>query len=780
MILFNLKSTFRNIARRPLFFIINIFGLSVGIACVTFISVYIFNEIGYDQFHDNAGKIYRIEGKVQSQSLPITPAPMAKWCEENFNEIESITRIFHPFFKTYNYVTIGKHSFRVKEPLFIDPDFFDIFSFDILQGNPKSNFLDKKSIVLSKTLAEKIFPNEDAVGKTVKYNGKELHTIVGIIEDSPSNSSIKFDVLLPFASFEIYNGFDLDNWFNSAYHTILLSSSKPKIISDKINKLMKNQIEANEIDYSLTLFTDIHFSSEAQYDKLILRGSKTQLTIFLLIAISILSLAIFNFINMSVASSSLKMKEMGIRKVEGASKYTLIKKYIADSVVISLISTLIATVFIVFLFPEFNQLLQNQIPIQQIFNFKFFALLSIIGLITGIIAGLYPALKFTRKSTLVLLKTNQTGSSNTSKWKGGLVVLQFVISVSLIITTIFLYKQMVFLQSKNLGFDKEQILNIPLTDNLLSKREVLQQGLNDIPGVISTCLSDCLPGQIYSNWRFTINVNGEQQDIDVNHCQVSSEFVQTLGLEIVNGRNFKNYSADKNCYLVNESFIKKFGISSPFDICLHDNEVIGIVKDFNYTSLHQTIEPLVIKYSNYNSQLSIRLAKNSISQIENIKQQIKNVFVNVDPDVHMEVQFLNSLLEKQYQKELKALTLVSYFSVLAILISCLGLLAITFLSINNRIKEVGIRKVNGAGKLDILLMLNKDFLKWVIIAFVLACPIVYYAMNKWLQNFAYKTELSWWIFALAGIIAMGIALLTVSWQSWRAARRNPVESLRYE
>ena len=768
-------------ARRPLFFIINIFGLSIGIACVTFISLYIFNEIEYDQFHENANKIYRVEAKHPSFKLAVTPAPFSQWCKDNFSEVECITRIYRSFHVTNNYVVKNNNTIQVKKALFVDPGFFNVFSFDIIHGNPKNSFLDKNSIVVSESLANKIFPHEDPLGKTLKYNGKEMHTIVGIIEDTPSNSSIQYDVLLPFACFETYNSYPLDNWFNFAYQTLLVSNSNPEQIGTKINQLIKSQInEHNEFTYYLTSFTDIHFSPESQNDQIFLRGSKAQLTIFLLIAISILGLAIFNFINMSVALSSLKMKEMGIRKVEGASKHTLIKSFIADSVIISLFATIIATILIIALFPKFNLLIQNPIPLHQIFQIKYFALLLAIGLFTGFLAGLYPALKFTGKSTLVLLKANKTGNSNTGKWKGGLVVLQFSISVALIISTIFLYKQMVFLQNKNLGFDKEQILNIPLSDNLLKKTDVLQEELKDIPGALSTCLSDILPGQAYSNWRFTINVNGEEKKIDVNHCQVSSEFVKTLGLKIVSGRDFINNSTDKDCYIINESFIKTYGITDPFAIKLHDKEVLGVVKNFNYNSLHQTIEPLVIRCSNYNKQLSVRLASNSISQIEDLKQKIEGVIAKVDSDVHVELQFMNSLLEKQYEKELKALTLVGYFSILAILISCLGLLAITLLSINNRVKEVGIRKVNGANKLDVLLMLNKDFLKWVLIAFILACPIAWYVMNKWLQNFAYKTELSWWIFALAGIIAVGIALLTVSWQSWRAALRNPVESLRYE
>ena len=781
MFFYDLKSTYRNIVSKPLFFIVNILGLSAGITCVAFISLYIFNEIQYDKFHEKHENIYRIEGKIKSQSFPITPAPLANWCDENFSEIEFSSRIYYPFFESFNYLTYNENTIQVEEPLFVDPDFFEIFSFDIILGDPKAKFLDKYSIILTKSLAEKIFPNENPVGKTIKYNGKNFHTIVAIVKDPPSNSSIKFDILLSFSCFEEYNQFDLDNWFNSAYHTLIVCNTNPDILCDKINQLINNQIKDNEVTYSLNPFDDIHFSQESQYDKLLIRGNKTQLIVFLLIALSILFLAIFNFLNMSIALSSLKMKEMGISKVIGASRLTLIKKYIIDSVSVSLLAALIATALIIILFQPFNNLLQNQILLSQVLQFRFIIWLFLIGIFTGIIAGLYPALIFTKNSTIILLKANKSGKTTLGKWKGSLVVFQFITSIVLIITTIFLYKQMDFLQTKKLGFEKDYILNVPLTDNLINTKSVLQENLSDIPGVISTCFSDALPGQVYSQWRFNVNIKGVKQDIDVNHCQVSAEFVKTLGLNLTMGRDFDTQRlSDKNCYIVNEAFLKSLDLSDPFDIRLSDKKILGVVKDFNYNSLHQNIAPLVIRFSDFNNQLSVRIAPSSFANIKKFKKRLRNVINKIDPDVHVEIQFLNSQIEKLYKKEIKASRLVTYFSILAIIISCLGLLAMTLLTINSRTKEIGIRKVNGAKTYEIMTMLNKEFVKWVAIAFVIACPIAWYVMHKWLENFAYKTELSWWIFALAGIIAMGIALLTVSFQSWRAATRNPVESLRYE
>ena len=590
---------------------------------------------------------------------------------------------------------------------------------------------------------------------------------------------MEFDMLMPF---DAVHEFDLNNWNNSAYQTFIQTKTKQVGLIEKINQTFKKQFPENEFLYSFTPLTEIHFVSGSNYDMVFRHGNKSELLLFLLVAIGILIIAIINFINLSFAVSSLQIKGSGIRKIEGASRMNILLHYITESALLGLLSAVIAGVLVNLLFPFFNNLLYSPIenPLKQ--NPSFLLGLIGLGLLTGILAGLFPALKFSSIPVIKVFRSKQSNAIQSGNWRNSLIVFQFAVSITLIISTIFLNRQMNFIQTHALGFDKEQVLYIPLSNDLKQKMDIIKEEVTGIAGVSDVASCDFIPGQAYSQWRLDIKGGGEEKTIDSYHTRVSSKYVETMGLELVSGRNFESSDkADEKNYLVNEAFVKEFGIANPLEETIYNSKIVGVVKDFNFGSLHQKVAPLAIQLSDeQNTTLLIRGNAKNAASVSNLVASIRNTVLHDLPDAYVEVKFMEQQMENQYRKESKTTQLLNYFTFFAIFISCLGLFALAVFTIRQRTKEIGIRKVNGAKTSEVMVLLNRDFVKWVAIAFIIATPIAYYAMNKWLENFAYKTTLSWWIFALAGLLALGIALLTVSWQSWKAATRNPVEALRYE
>jgi len=777
------KPIFRGIRRQKLTTFINLMGLSIGLSLVMLIVVYLKNELQTDKFHQNAKNIYRVESEVQSKIYPLTAGPMAEWLKNDFPDIEQSARIFSPFFKTLSYVTVNNQSFEIKKPVFVDPSFFRIFSFPVVSGNIDNNFNNKHAVVLTEAMSRKLFGKDDAVGKTLNFCGKSLLTVTAVLKELPANSSINFELLLPFASFNDYNSFDLTSWERLTYQTIVVSKSDPKLLGNLINKKIKEQFPEKDFIYSLIPFSSIYFAQGSAYDIIFRHEGKASLYLFMIVAICILLIAVINFVNLTVATSSLRVKENGIRKVEGASWIQLSGQFIAETVLISFLAAIIAALLIELLFPLFTIFLNNSPEHFQIRQPWFYCGLAGISLFTGIIAGAYPAFKFSRISTIAILQSKSFSKTGISgKWNNGLLVFQFTTSIALIASTLFLNKQMNYIQNRELGFDKEQIVYLRLTEDLIKQKDVIIKQLETIQGITYASTCDFMPGQPYSQRILTFNVDGEEKTHQIYHTKVSNEYLKTLGLEVFQGRDFTiDNQADCNNFIVNEAFVKEYGITDPLGMPLDGAQIIGVVKDFNFDSLHQPVGPLTIRLADGDqTTMMIRANSSTMKEISGLLNSIKKQIAKIVPNSYIDVQFLNDQIKNQYLKEIKTTSLLGYFTFFAIFISCLGLFGLVISTTNQRIKEIGIRKVNGAHISEVMVMLNRDFIKWVVISFVIATPTSYYAMNKWLENFAYKTVLSWWVFALAGLLALGIALLTVSWRSWKAATRNPVEALRYE
>ena len=777
-----LKSVFRGLKKQKLTAFINITGLAIGLTAVMYIAVYLKNELQTDQFHQNSKNIYRIEAEVQTKVYPLTASPMSQWMKDNFPEVELSARIFSPFFSTVYFVKVDNRFFEVKQPVFVDPSFFKIFSFPVKYGNVSQDFDTKYSVVITEQMAKKLFGNENAVGKTLNYCGNHLLTVTAVLEKLPVNSSMQFELLLPFASFNDYNSFDLNSWDRLTYQTIVKSNSEPGVLSSEINQKIKEQFPEKKFKYSLMPFNNIHFSASSAYDLIFRHGNKVQLYLFMLVAVCILLIAVINFVNLTVSLSSPRFRENSIRRIEGASQWQLSGKFIVESVLISLMSAMLAIMIIMGTFRLFNNLLDHPLDFYQIQQPWFYLCLFGLSIITGLVAGAYPAYKFSRVSVANVMHNKYATKYGSGGWKNGLLVFQFAISIALIISNLFLSRQMNYIQDHQLGFDKEQVLFLKLDDDLIKQKDFITGSLEEISGVeyVSTC--NFVPGQAFSQKILSLKVNGEKQTHQVYRAAVSDQYIKTLGITIIGGRDFDpSRQADQKNYLVNEAFVKEYNIQEPLETPIEGGKIIGVVKDFNFCSLHDPIGPMMMSWGTEDpTTMLIRCRTSKLSDMRGIISSVQQSIEGSAPNSYVEVQFLDESVKRLYIKDSRTTQLLGYFSFFAIFISCMGLFALVRLTINTRTKEIGIRKVNGARIFEVLVMLNKEFVKWVVIAFAVAAPIAYYAMNKWLENFAYKSSLSWWIFVLAGFLTLGISLLTVSWQCWKAAIRNPVEVLRYE
>lgn len=777
-----IKAAYRGLKKQKQVALINLAGLGIGLALVMYLAVYLENELHTDKFHQNADGTYRIEAEVQSKVYPLTAGPMAQWMKDNFPEVQLSTRIFSPFYSTAYYARVNDCTYEIKQPVFVDPSFFQIFSFPVVSGNLAESFDNKYGVVLTEPMAKKLFGNENAVGKTFDYCGKNLLTVAAIVKELPANSSMQFELLLPFAGFNEYNSFDLSNWGRLTYQTIVLSASNPDLLSQGINQKMKEQFPDKEFKYSLIPFKAIHFSTSSTYDLIFRHGNKSQLYLFMLVAICVLLIAVINFVNLTISLSGPRFKENSIRKLEGASQWQLSLRFIAEAVLVSTLAAILAILLIELSFSLFNHLLDCPLGRQQIRQPWFYAGLLGLSILIGGIAGAYPAYKFSRVTAVGALQNKYSGKFNSGTWSNGLLVFQFTTSIALIISSLFLNRQMNFIQDQQLGFDKGQVLLVKLNDELIAQKDVIASQLERIPGVEYVSLCNFVPGQTYAQKILSLNVKGEEISHQVYHTKVSGDYIKTLGISMVDGRDFdSSRKADRGNYLVNETFVREYGITDPVEMPLDGAKIIGVVKDFNFCSLHEPVGPMLIRWVEGDpTTMMIRINASKLSSLSTLIGSLKKCISSLVPNTYFEIQFLDEFVQKQYIKDTRTTKLLGYFSLFAIFISCLGLFALAKLTIDKRTKEIGIRKVNGAKETEILTLLNKDFVKWVIVAFVIAAPIAWFAMYKWLENFAYKASLSWWIFAIAGMITLGIALLTVSFQSYKAAVKNPVEALRYE
>ncbi len=797
----------RNIRRNKVYSFLNMGGLAVGMASFILISLFIRYQLSYDRYHENTGRIYRVatESRMHRTTTALTANPMAPELVREFPEIVHAVRIN----RVNKKVLIEYENRHFKEERFClsDPNVFKVFSFPLINGNPDSALKEKYSVVISETIAKKYFGDEDPVGKVLNFENKLDFQVTGVMEDIPLNSHFRCDFLASFAcADEIYwKGYSEDKTQKSLHTYILLrkgaSASElekklPAFVSRFLAPVleeyapMKDKIPGGLENIKFKLFlqplTRIHLHSHL-FAELSPNYDISYIYIFSAIGIFILLIACINFMNLSTAYSSQRSKEVGLRKVLGARRTQLIKQFIAESMLMSFISLCLALIMVEFLLPVFNSFMGGNLVSSSYKSWSVFWGLIVLTVLVGVASGSYPAFFVSAfRPVKVLRGTFRLGTK--SHFRGILVVTQFMITVSLIFSTIVMTGQLNYIRNKRLGFRKDHVVVVPLESeaeirNYLSFKSDLLN-FSDIEEV--TGASNVFT-RIYSSSPFWWEGAQENESKRVQKLFVDYDFIKTFGIEIVEGRDFSRHKASDrfSAFIINESAAQAFGWTSPLGKQIawahrrnKKGTVIGVIKDFHFRSLHQSIEPLILLVRNNNFR-NMFIKINS----ENIPQSlasIKNRWEEFFPARPFEYFFLDDDINKMYASEMRMSQMFRYTAVLAIFIACLGLFGLISYTTEQRTREIGIRKVLGASVPSIVRLLSSEFLKLVVIANILIWPLAYYAMNKWLQNFAYRINVGVASFILTGILAFTVAIITVSFQSIRAALANPVESLRYE
>ncbi len=780
-----LKIIFRNIRRFPAYSFINICGLAVGMTCTFLILLWVLDEISYDKFYENADDLYRV---IENQHyaggeifpVAVTPSGLAHALKEEFPEISKATRYRFNFWLVRNGDDYITERFTV-----VDHDFLEMFNVQFVKGDIKTALMEPHSVLLTEEMAEKYFGQEDPMGNTLNIDKGHLLKVTGIIKKPQYKSHLDYHMLVPFI-FLKEMGTNLNDWGNNSHYTYveLQKNVESRKVDEKIKDLIKKYNEGSTTDIFLQNVRKIHLYSSGKFTADIEgHGDIAYVRIFSIVALFVLIIACINFMNLSTAQSSRRAKEIGLRKVAGASKRKLILQFFGESVFIAFIAHIIALILAEVLLPTFNQLSGKQLDINYGSLQIYVYLLSLI-VFTGLVAGSYPAFYLSAFKPVNVLKGIFRKNPGNTGFRRVLVIVQFSLSVFLIICTLVIRQQLQYMQNKKLGLNKDNIGYFYIGSEIRHKRTTLKSELLKNTDILSVALSNQLPTYIV-NSTDGFNWEGKNPDDDIlfHMVCVDEDFASTFKLELKEGRFFSSdFSADSMSAIVNEKAAEMMGfkeaVGQTLSVWEYHLKIIGVVKNFHFKSVHNKIEPLVM-YMNP-EQFYVCFIRLNPEHITTSVDYIEKTAKKLDPDSPVYFNFLDRDYDNLYRAERRMGKIFNYFSMLAIIISCLGLIGLSSFLIERRRKEVGIRKASGAAKYEIFTLLSKEFLTWVMVSILIASPVAWLAMNKWLQNFAYHTLINWWIFFTAGLVAIVVALMTVSWQSYRAASRNPVEALRYE
>ncbi|HKJ33318.1 MAG TPA: ABC transporter permease [Balneolales bacterium] len=804
-----IKIAIRNLRRNKLFSLINIIGLAIGTLCCLYILLYVNDQYSYDSQYKNASDIYRVNTiltvKGKKTKLSTASPPIAPAMKNDFPEIKQFTRVINTdlFGVKEHLIRYKNKKFYEKNVLYADSTFFDIFTYHFIFGQPADALLEPYSVVLFKPVAEKLFGDKNPVNKVIKINyatGKHAFKVTGVVDNSLGHSHIKASMFITMDSGGV-GQYVLRNksWGSGNFvseYVKLKHNTDAAALAEKLpaflHKYGAQQLKQKGWQKKLVLepVTSIH-TTTGYANEMGKPISSSFLYLLLLIAVLIEVIACINFMNLSTARASKRAKEVGVRKVIGADKMALVKQFLGESFLLTFIGVLIALPLLYIVLPYLNQITQVHIQLTFLKDYRVWLVLTSLIIITGFVAGSYPAFYLSAFKTVNVIKGNFTHHISTTGIRKALVVFQFVVSIVLIAGMLIIYHQLYFINHKNLGFDRHQRLIFHFySRNSKKKMSAFATELRQLPDVKSVSSSSNYLSQFIS-YDHGVYLKDENNidAIDTKIILSDRHFVKTNGIKMIGGRDF--HQNDDGKVLINKKLMKQFGLTllnapgTKLYMLYQNNrkvhvEIVGVMNNFNFNSLHKAIKPFMLMYntkSNYISYLTV--AVNS-KNYKSLLGKIKSIWHKDLPATPFTYAFLNKKVQKQYETEITLSNIINSFTLIAILISCLGLFGLVTFSAVQKRKEIGIRKVHGALISDIVTLLSKEFLKLVGIGFLIAIPIAWYAMHRWLQNFAYHIHIGIGVFLLAGILAMVIALATVSWQSVRAALLNPVESLRNE
>ncbi|MGD8778410.1 MAG: ABC transporter permease [Ignavibacteria bacterium] len=792
--------SFRNLLKNKISTIINIIGLAAGIACCVLIFLYVTNELDYDKQHKNGDRIFRI---LFSKNTPdgssihtTTPPPLASVVLNDFSYVEHAVR-FLRFDNPLPLVSYENNKFYEKEFLFADQSVFEVFTLNFLSGNPQTALAKPNTIVITEKIASKYFGEESPVGKTLTLNNFIDLEVTGVLEDNQPNSTLRFDFLTSFSTLHgwLGEGF-VNNWQNNMCQTYVLLQQErnanefEKISPDFIKKYYGSNQQVKEI--YLQPLNRIHLYSHQDYG---ISSTGNIIYIYLLISIALFTLIIacINFVNLTTAKSIKRAREVGIRKVVGASKKQLIYQFLSETVFLVLISIVVSIIVVYLVSPQFYEITGRSFSFELFKNWQLLLGLLGFGILIGLLSGIYPAFVLSSFNPAYTLKGTKGNSHGKSYFRKILVILQFTISIILIIGTTVIYNQLKFIQTKNLGFDKEQVLIIPVQEqNLRQNPEPLKNRMLLIPGVKKVAAAALLPGGPVGKTQYRLNTTSEYETI--SQLWVDHDFIKTLNFQLVAGRDFsKEFNTDSdNAFIINEEAARQFGWSNYSDAVGKHFEfqgnhssgksgkegiIIGVVKDFHFTSMYNSIEPIVLHlwpWSNY------ILVKFNAVNLPNTLSELENIFTEFDSEHPFTYSFLEDKFNDLYKSERRIGKTVNIFTGLAVFIACLGLFGLSAFSAEQRIKEFSVRKVLGANVGTLLGLQLKEIMSLILISYFIALPTGYYIMSGWLKDFAYKTDLNINLLLFPGLVTFVAASLTVSYHVIKTAFTNPVDSLRNE
>ncbi|MBO6523789.1 MAG: ABC transporter permease [Balneolaceae bacterium] len=801
------KTLGRNISRNKFYTSLNLVGLTIGIATCLLIILFINDELSYDRFHEKGDRIYRLTIKYetgnQTHWAAIGP-PVVNAVKDAIPEVEEGVRFF-PISGNFNVLKFENEKFKATKGVYTDSTFFEVFTYPLKYGNPETALTDPRSVVLSEEMAMAFFGDENPVGKTVYMSDwDDFHlNVTGVLEKMPENTHLPFNYLLSMNTFmEITSGpnWNPENsitWAGMYEYVLLKEGSSVEEVAQKLPGFLDNFFariappdrKPSELaTMHLQPLFDIHLTSdlEKEYQA---NSDLRYVYIFSVIAVFVLLIACANFINLTTARASNRMREIGIRKTLGAGRKQLAFQFLGESMLLSLISLVLAYGLTIFLLPYLNEITVKSFSLEFLLDPTL--VLSFVGitLFSGFISGIYPSIYMSGFSPVKVLKGITPNSTNNAFLRKGLVVFQFAISLFLIIGTIVVYNQLSFLRTEQLGFDKEGVINVPLfgefEDAVRANPETVKQELLRNPSIFSVSVAGDYPGKRFSVESVLPEGRAEDEDVTVRIADdgLDHDFIPTMGVNLVAGRNFsKQAPTDTNAWIINEAAVQKLGLEEPIGHILHwgsySGPIVGVTENFNYMSMHSEVEALVIPLQpRWGSYLFVRTKAEDVPEV---LHYIDSKMKEFAPTSVFEYSFLSEEFDNLYRSEDQLSQVFWYFSLVAILIACLGLFGLSTFIINQRTKEIGVRKILGASIQSILMLVSTSFLKLIIISFCIAAPVVYFVMNDWLSSFAYKTDMGIWIYFLAGATILFISFITIGFQAMRSAISKPVDALRSE
>jgi putative ABC transport system permease protein len=786
MLKYNLITSFRSISRNLSFSLINISGLALGLVLVIILFTWLRFEISFDKFHENADRIYRVvvefKDKSASDNFADTPAPLGDALKKDIPEISDYIRFGYLGRMHVEY----KNEESWEEIKLADPSIFKIFSFKLLSGNTETALSNPGSIVLNETKAKKYFGSKDPLGQTLRLGDSDIkstYTVTGVMKDIPANSQIQFDFLGSFS--ELKNGLTWGIW-NYTTYIMAKNTGSFNSINSKLPAILNKIPNHENFQLHIQPLTSIHLHSDLR-DDLLTNTDLRNVFIISSILILVLLLACINYMNLATARFIKRGKEAGLRKVSGATNSNLIMQFLFESFTITLSAFILALFLSYLIMPEIISFTGLPLQIESLFRIKSLIELLLLVIFISLVSGSYPALMFSSINPVSALSDDLIVAAGISV-KGlriGLVVFQFFISITLIACTLIIKSQMEFIKNKNLGLNSDQVLSVPIYKTAIRpKYELFKKEILTSPLILSaSAVMYFAEGRSGNQNVWWEGLPKEDNNNIMSWLDADQDFLSTLKISLVKGEFFPADISHngKIVYVLNELAVKRIGWKDPigkqFDI-LGKGEVIGVVKDFNFKSLHNKLEPMAITY--YPDAFDKLLIKISAENIPGALDFLKKKWESLFPLNQFEYSFLSDDFQKLYKKETITYGIISYISLIALVISCIGLFGLVLFTINGRIKEIGLRKVAGSTTGRIVLMLNLEFIRWILLSFIISCPVIFYFMHNWLQKFAYRINLSWWIFAVAGMITLIISFLTVSWHTWKFATKNPVECLKHE